>query len=412
MDPIHQFEIKKLFPIARIGGMEIAFTNSALFMLIALIVVYIILGVLYESFIHPLTILSGLPSAAAGALITLYVFGLPLTIYAYVGMMMLIGIGAALTGQPRSRRNAGIFALGGAVLAEQRRGLGPGRGLDHAKAGQSQHLGRRPGLLALARVGRRREPAERALRIALARVKPVGADPRFSLAATVAFAERVQDLLRGDRRFVEADADGVVDRIGDRRDHRVQRAFPGLLRAERTFGVDAFDDDRLEDGSVERGRDLVVEERRLLVEAAAEDLLLADDLAVPHVGRTFDLALDVRGIQRAAAVMRGGHLVHREHPGLQVDRDFGDRGLVRIGRRWTDARTFERSADTLGRLVAPGRDERPVLGLGEHRRIREQVAREIRPEFIQLIEGGHFVPTYAEIVSMTPQEVLDKAAAE
>jgi hypothetical protein len=45
----------------------------------------------------------------------------------------------------------------------------------------------------------------------------------------------------------------------------------------------------------------------------------------------------------------------------------------------------------------------------EHRRIREQVAREIRPEFVQLIEGGQFVPTYAKIVSMTPQEVLDRA---
>ena len=66
--------------------------NMGVLMLIALIVVYIILGVLYESFIHPLTILSGLPSAAAGALVTLYIFDLPLTIYAYVGMMMLIGI--------------------------------------------------------------------------------------------------------------------------------------------------------------------------------------------------------------------------------------------------------------------------------------------------------------------------------
>ena len=47
--------------------------------------------------------------------------------------------------------------------------------------------------------------------------------------------------------------------------------------------------------------------------------------------------------------------------------------------------------------------------IDEHRRIRERVAREIRPEFVQLIEGGHFVPTYAEIVSMTPQEVLDRA---
>src|SRR5215469_218726 len=45
----------------------------------------------------------------------------------------------------------------------------------------------------------------------------------------------------------------------------------------------------------------------------------------------------------------------------------------------------------------------------EHRRIRELVAREIKPEFVHLIEEGHFVPTYAQIVSMTPQEVLDKS---
>jgi HAE1 family hydrophobic/amphiphilic exporter-1 len=63
------------------------------FLLIAgILVVYIVLGILYESFIHPLTILSGLPAAAAGALITLYFFGLPLTLYAYVGMIMLVGI--------------------------------------------------------------------------------------------------------------------------------------------------------------------------------------------------------------------------------------------------------------------------------------------------------------------------------
>jgi HAE1 family hydrophobic/amphiphilic exporter-1 len=55
-------------------------------------VVYIVLGILYESFIHPLTILSGLPSAAVGALITLFIAGLPLTLYAFVGMIMLIGI--------------------------------------------------------------------------------------------------------------------------------------------------------------------------------------------------------------------------------------------------------------------------------------------------------------------------------
>ncbi len=66
--------------------------NMGWLLLIALIVVYIILGILYESFIHPITILSGLPSAAVGALLTLYLFHLPLTLYAFVGMIMLIGI--------------------------------------------------------------------------------------------------------------------------------------------------------------------------------------------------------------------------------------------------------------------------------------------------------------------------------
>jgi HAE1 family hydrophobic/amphiphilic exporter-1 len=63
-----------------------------LLLLMATIVVYIILGILYESFIHPLTILSGLPSAAVGALLTLWIAGLPITLYAFVGMIMLIGI--------------------------------------------------------------------------------------------------------------------------------------------------------------------------------------------------------------------------------------------------------------------------------------------------------------------------------
>jgi hydrophobic/amphiphilic exporter-1 (mainly G- bacteria), HAE1 family len=66
--------------------------NIGILIAIAILTVYIILGILYESFIHPLTILSGLPSAAVGALITLLIFGKPLTIYAFVGMIMLIGI--------------------------------------------------------------------------------------------------------------------------------------------------------------------------------------------------------------------------------------------------------------------------------------------------------------------------------
>jgi HAE1 family hydrophobic/amphiphilic exporter-1 len=66
--------------------------GTAILLLAALVVVYIVLGILYESFIHPLTILSGLPSAAVGALITLWLFGVPLSLYAFVGMIMLIGI--------------------------------------------------------------------------------------------------------------------------------------------------------------------------------------------------------------------------------------------------------------------------------------------------------------------------------
>ena len=66
--------------------------NLPQLLMIAILVVYIVLGILYESFIHPLTILSGLPSAAVGALITLYLVGLPLTVYAFVGMIMLVGI--------------------------------------------------------------------------------------------------------------------------------------------------------------------------------------------------------------------------------------------------------------------------------------------------------------------------------
>jgi HAE1 family hydrophobic/amphiphilic exporter-1 len=61
-------------------------------LIMALLVIYIVLGILYESFIHPLTILSGLPAAGFGALITLIAFHKDLNIYAFVGVIMLLGI--------------------------------------------------------------------------------------------------------------------------------------------------------------------------------------------------------------------------------------------------------------------------------------------------------------------------------
>jgi hydrophobic/amphiphilic exporter-1 (mainly G- bacteria), HAE1 family len=66
--------------------------NLTLLMLVAVLVIYLVLGILYESFIHPFTILSGLPSAGLGALLTLLVFGRELDVYAFVGLIMLIGI--------------------------------------------------------------------------------------------------------------------------------------------------------------------------------------------------------------------------------------------------------------------------------------------------------------------------------
>ena len=67
-------------------------SNLWVLLIIAILVVYIVLGILYESYIHPLTILSGLPSAGFGALLTLFIFHMDLNIYAFVGLIMLIGI--------------------------------------------------------------------------------------------------------------------------------------------------------------------------------------------------------------------------------------------------------------------------------------------------------------------------------
>jgi HAE1 family hydrophobic/amphiphilic exporter-1 len=63
-----------------------------LLLIVAILIIYIVLGILYESFIHPLTILSGLPAAGFGALLTLLLFRMDLNIYAFVGVIMLVGL--------------------------------------------------------------------------------------------------------------------------------------------------------------------------------------------------------------------------------------------------------------------------------------------------------------------------------
>ena len=84
-------------------------------LLMAILVIYLVLGILYESFIHPLTILSGLPFAGFGALLALAIFGLDLSIYAYVGIILLIGI---------VKKNA-IMMIDFALDAERNDGMAP-----------------------------------------------------------------------------------------------------------------------------------------------------------------------------------------------------------------------------------------------------------------------------------------------
>jgi HAE1 family hydrophobic/amphiphilic exporter-1 len=100
-------------------GAAAAFQDSTkglgLILLMAIFVIYVVLGVLYESFIHPVTILSGLPSAGLGALLTLMIFKVELNLYAFVGVIMLVGlvkkngimmIDFAIEAQRKERRSA------------------------------------------------------------------------------------------------------------------------------------------------------------------------------------------------------------------------------------------------------------------------------------------------------------------
>ena len=81
---------------AQYSGAAQAFENSmgnlGMLLVMAILVIYLVLGILYESFIHPITILSGLPAAGFGALATLMAFGMELDLLAFVGIIMLVGL--------------------------------------------------------------------------------------------------------------------------------------------------------------------------------------------------------------------------------------------------------------------------------------------------------------------------------
>ncbi len=100
-------------------GTAAAFQSSisglGILLVIAVLVIYLVLGILYESFIHPITILSGLPAAGLGALLTLLLFGEDLNLYSFVGIILLLGI---------VKKNA-IMMIDFAIAAERKEGKSP-----------------------------------------------------------------------------------------------------------------------------------------------------------------------------------------------------------------------------------------------------------------------------------------------
>ncbi len=94
---------------------EDSFSGLTALIFAAIVVIYLVLGILYESFIHPITILSGLPAAAVGALATLVLFGFELNLFSMVGIILLIGI---------VKKNA-IMMIDFALEAQRERGLAP-----------------------------------------------------------------------------------------------------------------------------------------------------------------------------------------------------------------------------------------------------------------------------------------------
>ncbi|MBR8838598.1 MAG: efflux RND transporter permease subunit [Stigonema ocellatum SAG 48.90 = DSM 106950] len=92
-----------------------SFNDLGLLLVVSIVVIYLILGILYEDFIHPLTILSGLPSAGFGALLTLYIFQVDLNLYSFIGIILLVGI---------VKKN-GIMMVDVAIETQRRDGKGP-----------------------------------------------------------------------------------------------------------------------------------------------------------------------------------------------------------------------------------------------------------------------------------------------
>jgi HAE1 family hydrophobic/amphiphilic exporter-1 len=111
---------------ATFSGTAQAFQSSlqgmGILILLSIVVIYLVLGILYESFIHPLTILAGLPTAGLGALLTLMLFGVELNMYGFVGIIMLVGI---------VKKNA-IMMIDFAIEAQRKENMPPEQAIHQA----------------------------------------------------------------------------------------------------------------------------------------------------------------------------------------------------------------------------------------------------------------------------------------
>jgi hydrophobic/amphiphilic exporter-1 (mainly G- bacteria), HAE1 family len=118
IDPIVKDNIPLSITTSQQGASQVfqsSLPSLGLLLVIAILVIYLILGILYEDFLHPITILSGLPSAGFGALLTLLVFNVELNVYSFIGIILLVGI---------VKKN-GIMMVDFAIEAQQSEKLQP-----------------------------------------------------------------------------------------------------------------------------------------------------------------------------------------------------------------------------------------------------------------------------------------------
>jgi hydrophobic/amphiphilic exporter-1 (mainly G- bacteria), HAE1 family len=118
IDPIVKSNIPLSITTSQQGASQVfqsSLPSLGLLLVIAILVIYLILGILYEDFLHPITILSGLPSAGFGALLTLLIFNVELNVYSFIGIILLVGI---------VKKN-GIMMVDFAIEAQQSEKLQP-----------------------------------------------------------------------------------------------------------------------------------------------------------------------------------------------------------------------------------------------------------------------------------------------